>query len=88
MIVIVTGGRINGADQRSRLHRALYLLHVKYGITELVLGDCPTGTDAHAREWMPLIPRTVQIANWVKHGKRGVRVLTVDGVIDAHGHRS
>ena len=53
MIVLVTGGR-EFAD-KAGLWRALSALPIEY----LVVGDCPSGADKHARDWYEDHKRTV-----------------------------
>lgn len=52
--VMVTGSR-NWSD-RDAVHEALDKVSTEYGFEDVVVlqGECPTGADAHAREWCEL----------------------------------
>lgn len=69
MRILVTGSRNYGnridvwaaLDQQLAEHRAF----------TLVVGDCPTGADKHARDWAARwwIPVEVHRADWKTHGR-------------------
>lgn len=66
--ILVTGSR--EWDNEVLLRDALDAAR-GYGELSVIVGDCPTGADAMAREWCGDfgVPYAVYVADWANHGK-------------------
>jgi len=68
-VVLVTGSRNWAA--LGVIYRALES-YSRSELVELIVGDCPTGADEHARRWARVweVPLGLCRADWKRYGKR------------------
>lgn len=99
MKILVTGSRVleRGRGEGNEIERELLsnLLRARENRDHLtvVVGDCPTGADLYAREWltdylgMGCVDPEVHTAEWETHGDRAGPVRNVNMVTSLLRHR-